>query len=65
MSRYQIETNAAIAYKNLRIAQVAIVEGNFWLAKSFLRTAITAANKAGCKRVACLAMQAMQNVARA
>lgn len=56
---------AAAAFNDLKIAQTAIVEGNFWIAKSYLRSAISAANKAGCKRVACLAMQAMQNVARA
>lgn len=65
MTRYQIETNLAIAFNDLKIAQTAIAEGNFWIAQTYLRTAIKAANKAGCKRIACLAMQALQNVARA
>lgn len=62
MTRYQIETNLALAFSDLKIAQTAIAEGNFWIAQSHLRTAIKAANKAGCKRIACLAMQALQNV---
>lgn len=62
MTRYQIETNLSVAFNDLKIAQTAIAEGNFWIAESYLRSAIKSANKAGCGRIACLAMNALQNV---
>lgn len=58
-------TNEAQAVANLKAAQIAIVEGNFWLAASYLKSAIKAANKAGRKAMACNAMRALQNVERA
>lgn len=57
-----IETNENLAVAALKSAQQAIVEQNFWLAKSYLRSAIKSANKAGRKRMACAAMRALQNV---
>lgn len=62
MTREQSETNEKLAITALKSAQLAIVEGNFWLAKSYLKSAIKAANKAGRKRMACFAMNALQNV---
>lgn len=59
------QENEVLAVAALKTAQQAITEGNFWLAKSYLKTAIKFANKAGRKRMACFAMQALQNVARA
>lgn len=58
-------TNEAQAVADLKAAQQAITEGNFWLAASYLKTAISHANKAGQKRMACHAMRALQNVERA
>ena len=62
MTRTQSEANEIVAVAALKSAQQAIVEGNFWLAQSYLRSAIKAANKAGCKRMACAAMRALQNI---
>lgn len=59
------KANEFQAVADLKIAQQAIAEGNFWIAASYLKTAITHANKAGCKRMACHAMRALQNVERA
>lgn len=62
MTREQSEANEILAVDALKTAQQAIVEGNFWLAKSYLKTAINYANKAGRKRMACRAMAALQCV---
>lgn len=63
MTRQQIEAALILTRSDLNAAKLAIAEGNFWLAKSYLKTAISSANKAGCKRLACIAMRALQNVA--
>lgn len=63
MTKAQIEVTLALTFSDLNAAKLAISEGNFWLAKSYLKTAIASANKAGCKRLACIAMRALQNVA--
>lgn len=65
MTREQSEANEALAVAALKTAKQAIEERNFWLAKSYLKTAIKFANKAGRKRMACAAMRALQNVALA
>jgi len=62
MTKAQSEANEVLAVAALKTAQQAIVEGNFWLAKSYLKTAIKFANKAGRKAMACRAMAALQCV---
>lgn len=56
------QANEFQAVSDLKAAQQAISEGNFWLAKSYLKTAVKFANKAGSKRMACAAMRALQCV---